>query len=83
MVSQEQVHIQGPINGPEWLPTIYFMYLGEGHCFAWHVRVPFLIIAYAITTYAHHSVKIYIRYVNNMITLYHIRHPSGCPLDYT
>ena len=29
---------------------------GEGHCFAWHVRVLFLVIACAITTYASHSV---------------------------
>jgi hypothetical protein len=31
----------------------------------------------------HHSVRIYVRYVDNMMTLYRLRRPSGCPLDDT
>ena len=32
---------------------------------------------------AHHSVQISIRYADNIVTLYHLRRPSGRPADYT
>ena len=32
---------------------------------------------------AHHSVQIYIRYVDNIMTLYFLRCPSGHLLNYT
>jgi hypothetical protein len=32
---------------------------------------------------AHHSVQIYVRYVDNTMTLYRLRRPSGRLLDYT
>jgi hypothetical protein len=40
----------------------------------------------AITSIFHaqgHSVQIHIRYIDNTMTLYHLRHLSGCPADYT
>jgi hypothetical protein len=30
-----------------------------------------------------HSVQIHVRYVDNTMTLYHLRRLSGCPADYT
>ena len=30
-----------------------------------------------------HSVQIYVRYIDNMMTLYHLRHPNRCPADDT
>ena len=38
-------------NGKSWWPSKDLLG-GEGHCFAWHVRVPFWVITYAIATYA-------------------------------
>jgi len=31
----------------------------------------------------HHSVQIHVRYVDNIVTLCHLRHPSRCPADCT
>jgi hypothetical protein len=31
----------------------------------------------------HHSVQICVRYVDNIVTLCHLRHPSGCSADCT
>ena len=36
-----------------------------------------------VTPMAHHSVQIFVRYVDNTMTLYYLRCPSGRPPDYT